>query len=176
MLLKLVLGGHALGRHDSNVGQIERAAILKWHKTEGDWVDYGDDLLDMEVEAIQSPANKAELQHEIELLNTKPSRIAELAARQLAGEALSVGDIDPEVLEPRELYEWTFTARITSSDAGVLRRICAPQGQRRTAGDVLAVLATEPGEVAPISEQALGAAGGFRTVINEVTSAWDPEP
>jgi multidrug efflux pump subunit AcrA (membrane-fusion protein) len=176
MLLKLVLGGDVLGRHDYDVGQIQRARILKWYQQEGDWIEYGDDLLEVDVEAVQAPANKAELKHHIESLNASPSRIAELARRQLAGEAVSLGSIDPGVLEPRELGELTLTARICACDSGRLNRVYISEGERAIAGDILAVFTTEPDEEQTVVELVLRAAADFRGVANEVASAWDPEP
>lgn len=161
MLLKLVMSGR-----DYDGRWIERASIVKWYRREGDWVDYGDDLLDVEVQQVRSPDMQDQLRNEIISLNERPSHIADLAARQLAGQPPALGEIDPEHLIPWDLQEWVFVVRITSSDRGVLRRICASEGERRRAGEALAILATDAAEPLPATTDALATAALFRTVTN----------
>jgi multidrug efflux pump subunit AcrA (membrane-fusion protein) len=116
MLLKLVPGGSVPGRYDHDVGQIERARILKWYKQEGDWVEYGDDLLEVDVEVVQAPANKIELKHRLEWLNAAPSQIAELAIQQLAGEAARLCGIEPGVLHREHVLRAAASFRIVAND------------------------------------------------------------
>ena len=161
MLLKLVLTGR-----DYDGRWIERGSIVAWHKQEGDAVEYGDDLLDLEVQEVRSPDRQDELRNEIIRLNERPSRIAHLAARQLAGLAPPFEEIDPDHLVTWDLKEWTFVVRITSSDRGFLRRFCAQAGELRRAGQLLAILTTEPDEPLPAHGEDLTAAPTFRTIIN----------
>lgn len=92
-------------------------SIVRWHKSEGEWVDYGDDLFDLHV-----PIRRPE-------------------------------------------YGGDVLVRVTSSDAGLLRRIYAREGGRHEVGDLLAVLVT--GDTEPVPEDPACADG---TVFRVVTS------
>jgi hypothetical protein len=161
VIMRLELGGR-----DSEGRLIDRASIVRWHKSEGDWVDYGDDLVDIEVEQVRAPERHGELRNWINELNQQPTRIAELAARQLESDPLAVPEIDPSSYVRWDLLEWTFLVRFTSSDRGVLRKISAGEGERREAGDLLAILATEPEEALDESRTALGEGSLFRVIEN----------
>lgn len=96
--------------------QVNRGSIIKWHKTEGDFIQYGDELFDIKVEEI-----------------TKLKRVKEGQARTV--------DIVKGTLTGLE-----FTIRVISSDMGFLRKIEAQEGDVREIGDVVAAVSTSQDE------------------------------
>jgi hypothetical protein len=120
--------------------QMTGGVVRKWHKKEGDQVDYGDDLVDVECELVLSAAYRA-------------------FADQAAGEGPG-GE--------RGRRKMTVTARVVSSDAGVLRRIRLAEGSYGTVGSVLAVLSTvDDGRPAPADKELAGISQ-FRVVTNVI--------
>ncbi len=117
MLLKLVLP------------QFDRAArrgsVARWHKAEGEWVRYGEDIVDIKVEEIAVTARSG-------------------SAKAVLGGA----NVDRVVTSDR----WDWLLRVTSSDMGVLRRIDVAEGAAWEIGDSLAVLSTEEQE--PLADTA----------------------
>ena len=141
MLLKLLLP-----YYDRSV---EEGIIRTWHKKEGDWVNYGDDLLDLEVEELLHMRTMPSGRRQVEML-TGPQALARL--RRL--DDLMMQPITP----PEGAYERISAhciLRVTSSDAGLLRCIRAAEGQRRKVGDLLAVLATDDDDPPPSRDDPL---------------------
>ncbi len=155
MLMKLVMA------YTDDCGSMIRAgAITKWHKQEGERVEYGDDLFDMKVEEVALP--EAQLKRG-EGAQTSPGAIAKVAAKQMEADE-EPPEAAPDGAERRLMG--IFYLRVTSSDRGVLRRIQASEGQRKQAGDVLAMLSSNGDE--PVEQAAgnLGTATIFRIVAN----------
>jgi multidrug efflux pump subunit AcrA (membrane-fusion protein) len=155
MLLKLLLP-----YYDRSV---DGGVIRAWHKKEGDWVNYGDDLFDLEVEEVrhmrQMPAGKRQVE-----LMTSPRALDRL---------LRVKELMMEPIQPHEDAYQKITAhgliRITSSDAGLLRSIRVRAGERRRVGDLLAVLATDEQDSLPGLDDPLAEVCAFRSIASFVT-------
>jgi hypothetical protein len=162
MLLKLLLP-----YYDRSV---EEGVIRAWHKKEGDWVNYGDDLFDLDVEELRHMRNMPSGRRQVEMMSG-PQALARL--RRL-------NELMMKPIEPNEGAYERITAhvvlRVTSSDAGVLRRIRAPEGQRRKVGDLLALLATDENDPLPGPDDPLTEVSAFRTVASFVTPAWGEMP
>ena len=75
--------------------QVNKGSIVKWHKAEGDYINFGDELFEIKVEEI-----------------TKLKRVKEGQARTV--------DIVKGTLSGLEFY-----ITVTSSDMGFLRKITA---------------------------------------------------
>jgi multidrug efflux pump subunit AcrA (membrane-fusion protein) len=133
--------------------------IVQWHKAEGEWVTFGDDLFDLKVEAVQvTRLLPFDVPKQIEMLVN-----AQAAARHLSDEEVTIADLTPHADSQRAV----FFMRIASSDQGILRKIFAKEGDRRDVGDLLAVLSTEATE--PIAaDHALTGASVFRVVANMI--------
>ena len=152
MLLKLLLPDYNR--------MVTGGSILQWHKAEGEWVAFGDDLLDLKVEAIQvTPLPPLDVPKQIELLIN-----AQAAARHLADQDVAIGEARPQPDNQRAV----FGMRITSSDHGILRKIHAQECDRREIGDLLAVLSTEENEPIHEADHALNGASVFRVVANMI--------
>lgn len=129
--------------------QIQGGAIIKWHKDEGEWVGYGDDLFDMN--AISS--------------FIEPDRVRTVSDRQ------AVTDLTEEETRARDLFlmpSMECFIRITSSDTGILLKICAGEGSRGEVGDLIAILGTDEDESIDRAEQRLDQASVFRVVANVI--------
>lgn len=139
MLLKLV------------IAQFDRAAqggtITKWHKREGEWVNYGDDLLDIAILEMKQLKQRAASARRI-----LDEPVAEQAS---AGETFSSN-------------RWDWPVRITSSDIGILRKIEAKEGSQWEVGDRLAILTTEEDEPIDADNGDLESASDFRIVVNAI--------
>lgn len=124
--------------------------VAKWHKTEGDHVDYGDDLVDVKVELAMSELERGPL-------------------KQGFGLSTDVGsgrDTNPaDLANERGLI---LIVRITSSDVGVLRRIEAKEGAYGEVGGLLAILSTEEHGPTDSLDEELREASEFRVVANVV--------
>lgn len=96
--------------------QVNKGSIVKWHKAEGDWINFGDELFDIKVEEI-----------------TKFKRIKE-------GQGKTV-DMVRGTISGLE-----FTIRVTSSDMGFLRLIKAEEGSEREIGVTVAAVTTSKDE------------------------------
>ncbi len=159
MMLKL-----AMAFVDVSGRSVLRASITTWHKKEGDWIDYGDDLFDLQVEEIGVPEVLTRLKMEISRLYRSAEGVANLASRQLNGEQVGrAASQESFVTRPRK---WAFAMRITASDSGLLRKICAQEGEARQAGDLLALVTTEPDDPIDEAEQASEHALQFRVTEN----------
>ena len=134
-----------------SVDRLMKGGVVgKWHKTEGDHVDYGDDLVDVKVELTMSVLDRGSLEQGIRLLK----------------DIGSVRDTDlADFTNERGLI---LIARVTSSDVGVLRRIETKEGAYGEVGCLLAILSTEEhGPTNPLDEE-LREASEFRVVANVV--------
>ena len=126
---------------------MQGASIVTWHRGVGDRVGYGDDLLDVQV-VLEIPRYTNPLGEKIRALAQIGSRggHAPVAARGSCAAS--------------------FLVRITSSDTGILQRICAREGEQRTVGDLLAVLAPDDDAPAGEEDSAMRQASAFRVVAN----------
>lgn len=123
--------------------------VSKWHKAEGEHVDYGDDLVDVNFEL-------------------KMSGIAgsvEETIRFVKDDRTFRDKVRGNVMVDRAML---LVARITSSDMGVLRRIEAREGSYGAVGSLLAVLATEDDASSDRRDEDLQGAVEFRVVANLV--------
>jgi hypothetical protein len=150
MLLKLVLPY----RDREFVGGV----LVKWHKAEGEWVNYGEDLFDLRVQEVRGGPLPMAGRQEIELM-TNP-QTAEAWSRE--NELFAAGALaeDPSGSRKRLCF-----MRVTSSDAGWLRRACSREGDPAKVGELVALLTTEEGEPLPDDGAALAAASVFRAVV-----------
>lgn len=129
---------------------ITGGSVTKWYKAEGEWVRYGEELCEIEIQTIRV------------VRFTNPEPLAEqikhlVEVRGPAAEAPLVEDIG---LPPGLLVS------LTSSDVGVVRRIYAVERAYRKVGDLLALLTTTEGEPIDDVEHALPRASAFRAVAN----------
>ncbi len=154
MLLQMVMQfGEELG------GTIHSASIVKWHKSEGERIHYGDVVFDLKVEEIIVSSSLWGWE-DIAL----PSAVAGMAAQQLQVSGNGAGQ--DESAEGQRPIQSVFLLRAISSDSGILRKVCAGEGQRRKAGDLLAVLSTEEQEPLEDPSATVPQAGRFRVVAN----------
>jgi hypothetical protein len=135
-----------LGGHDWNHRPVHAGRIRRWFRHEGDLVQYGDELCDVLIEEVKDPEGLWELREQIKQYSG-PTAIAEMAARQLEGEELNMAEVNPESLRIVWLWPNKFDLRIASAQSGVLRKICAQEGERREAGQLLALLTTDSNEL-----------------------------
>ena len=115
---------------------VEKGSIIKWHKTEGDWINFGDDLFDIKVEEI-----------------TKLKRVKEGQGKTTDMVKGTVSGLE-------------FTIHVTSSDMGFLRKVHAAEGAERAIGDVVAMVTTGAEEPCDVDEAAVAVAPAFRVVTN----------
>ena len=155
MLLKLLMPFHSRA--------FQEGRILKWHKSEGDPIDYGDDLFDLEVEELRHMRTWQSGKKQVERL-TSP----EALARLLRAEEMLRQQVGPPEAA-YEMIEAHCVMRVTSSDTGILRRVCAKEGERRRVGDLLALVATEDEDLPPGEDQALAECPAFRVVATFLT-------
>lgn len=166
-----------MGGRDFYGRAIRRGRIVRWYKREGERVDFGDDLYDLQVQELEAPRWQVEASRRFKEMRTQPNRIVELAGGPPREGDPPAVDSDHESMvavsssSPRR---GGFVMRITSSDRGVLRRLYAGEGELRTAGDLLAVLSAEPGEPIDIADDRFQQASAFRVVENLLP--WDEAP
>ncbi|MCP5099425.1 MAG: hypothetical protein GY943_28050 [Chloroflexi bacterium] len=122
---------------------VERGSIVKWHKAEGDSINFGDDIFDIKVEEI-----------------TKLKRVKEGQAKTLSMEKGTLSNLE-------------FYIRVTSSDMGVLRKIHAAEGQTCDIGDLVAVVTTLPDEDCDVDVDTANAAPAFRVITNVADGSLD---
>lgn len=120
-------------------------SIAKWHKKEGDWINYGDDILDIQIEEAKLFIERVD-----------PGSILSTGGHG--------GNEGATVSNSR--FDWRM--RVTSSDMGVLRRITAGEGSHWEIGDTLAFITTEEEESADPTESELESASNFRIVVNAI--------
>jgi pyruvate/2-oxoglutarate dehydrogenase complex dihydrolipoamide acyltransferase (E2) component len=128
---------------------VNSGRIAKWHKAEGDWVDYGDDLFDFQIE-------------EIAWLN----RIVE--ARNLLS-----GFRDRGAAPNRSTRPWTvkFAVRVVALDTGFLRKAEVAEGQDVQVGDIIALLTTNEHEPLGGDGPATGSGTAFRVAHSVIDPA-----
>ena len=142
MLLKLVM---------PSVDRLMRGGVIgKWHKSEGDHVGYGDDLLDLNAEITMNVLDNGTMEQRIRLLKNGGS----VRDEDLAG-----------IANEKTLV---LAARVTASDSGTLSRIDAREGTYREVGGMLAVLSTDDAGRATPADEDLTEASEFRVVANLV--------
>lgn len=159
MLLKLILGFR-----DDLAFEAAGGSVVRWHKREGDKVNYGDDLLDFKIEEFAVSSEAWELCQRTVALNLRPAEMA-----RSAEEHFQSGDLRPDSIRsegPKSHSEGACYVRVSSSDSGVLQHICVGEGERCQAGDLLAAFATEDANGAIGTEDGLVQAGIFRVVAN----------
>jgi hypothetical protein len=152
MLLKFVMPNPGRG--------VGGTSIVKWHKAVGDRVQSGDDLVDVRIEEKTMITRPPGLRQLIEQL-TDPG-FATCVARMM----------DPNLERPGGSAYTTVKIgnrpapvfRVQSSDAGVLRKITAPEGTYCTIGQLLALVTTKDNEALQDSDTALAQAIVFRAV------------
>jgi hypothetical protein len=161
MLLKLVLPAHPRILRGGWIG--------KWHVTEDEWVNYGDDLFDLTVDEGLSmrPASAAGLENYVRSLIRAQETVGSLTDEQVMAERDKAEDY-----YAKGRVNWFL--RVSSSDMGRLRRLSARCGERREVGDVLAVFTTEADEPIEQTGQAIAQAAVFRTVVTP-TPLWQEE-
>jgi hypothetical protein len=159
MLLKLLLPTHQW--------IADGAIVAQWHKTPGEIVNYGDDILDVRIE--EGIITRAVL-----------SGWSENEVRALIRAQMSSGDVQDHDLmleksEPMEVAKVPVNAllRISSSDRGTLRRIHAREGECHATGACLALFTTEAGEPIEETERASLPASVFRVVVTPLVPFQD---
>lgn len=126
---------------------IQSGSIIKWHKTQGEFVNYGDDLVDVEMHV------------EGRSLKSLKERIQNLTeATRLKAEDLFIR----EEFKPGSGVFF----RITSSDMGVIRKVYAWEGMSKDVGELLAVLTSDENESIDELNLALTRTSTFRVVAN----------
>ena len=123
----------------------ECGSIAQWHKNEGDWINYGDDIVDIQIEKAK-----------VFIERVDPGSILGPGG-QGANEGGTVSS---------DTFDWRM--RVTSSDMGVLRRITSANGSHWEIGDTLAIITTDEEESADASESEIEAASNFRVVVNAI--------
>lgn len=127
---------------------VEGGTIAQWYKAEGEWVDYGDDLFDLRVEAMKvlGRSNRPEV-----LSNLTEDRIRERTIVHTS-------------------HRRVLLVRVTSSDMGLLRRIEAPAESYRAVGERVGIVTTEPDEDIDVDAEILAKASEFRVIANKSVS------
>jgi hypothetical protein len=143
------------------------ATVVKWHKVEGDVVNYGDDLIDIRISTVKGLRRPPYGKEEVDML-TDPEK----AQRLMMENELFATGVDSSEAEYGTVKRECFM-RVSSSDRGVLRRICAVEGDYRLVGELLAVVTTEEKEPAPESDQSLAEASAFRAHLNYIACELD---
>lgn len=122
-------------------------SLIKWYKAEGEWINYGDDLCDLEVQ------------------------IEGRSIRPLAERIKNLTESDRPIVENLLINGNTnahpvLCARITSSDIGTIRKVYVKEGQRSNVGDLLALITTDENESFDNAGFALTQTSVFRIVSN----------
>jgi biotin carboxyl carrier protein len=141
--------------------QFPGGVIARWHKAPGEVVQFGDDLLDIDVPEIRAMKSAGNVQRQLEALTRAPQLQAGSQNEQGQGDAIPAGQAVQYVTKAA-----AFMMGITASDAGVLRRILAPAGTECRVGDAVAILSTEPDEPLDGVEDVLRSRSAFRVVPN----------
>lgn len=129
--------------------RMKGGVVCKWHKAVGDYVDYGDDLVDVKVEIAVNALGRSVEQKIRLVMNGNP--------------------VDQEGLANDMSHRTgVLVARVTSSDVGVLRRIETAEDAYAEVGGVLAVLSSEEHGPADPPDGDLREASEFRIVANLV--------
>jgi pyruvate/2-oxoglutarate dehydrogenase complex dihydrolipoamide acyltransferase (E2) component len=117
--------------------------ITKWHKAEGEWVNPGDDLFDIQIAD-----------------GVRVLRAYRRPAQVLKGNRLS-----------QMIHSCALSLRVTSSDMGFMRRIYASPGAHRQVGEVTAVLTTEENEPLEKAGEAVAEVSEFRVIADYIQPA-----
>jgi hypothetical protein len=120
---------------------------IKWHKREGEFVGYGDDIVDVEMCAED---------RSVKSLKERINKLTE-GTQTETDSLLMSGEAENET---------GISVCITSSDAGVIRRIHAEEGEYKGVGDLLAVITTDADESVEGVDETLADAVTFRVVPN----------
>ena len=121
--------------------QMSEGVVLRWHAGEGDRVEYGQPVLDLEVDRVKL------------MLRSKSDAFLTSFDEE--------DEEDPAAREFRNRTNIRVAHRVVASDHGYLRRIEAGPGDRVHVGDLLALIS-----VAPDDELGGEPSGDFRAVIN----------
>lgn len=160
MVLKLVMA-----YSDEMMWQISAASVAKWHKCEGECVNYGEDVLDLRVEEFALPVSVLENSKKVIELNAFPRAMAQLPAKPLdKGEELYAAPAKPQDGIIRGTT--AFFVRVTSSDTGILRRVCVAEGERCEVGSIIGLLSTDARETLGDDSTSWQDASVFRVVAN----------
>jgi hypothetical protein len=138
--------------------QVFCGSIAKWYKAEGDWVSYGEVILDLKINQLSFTKKRA-LKTPIEILSHLSS-------------SNSLNTIEASIQYQNNI---DFLLRIVSADVGFLRQICAKESEYRELGAVLAVLTTEANEPLDLSPLDWSQASAFRSVSNIVLNDIDSD-
>ena len=120
--------------------------VVTWYKSEGEFVDYGDDMLDIDMQIED---------RSVRPLNDRIKTLSEV--KKPKTESLSIKE---------EGQTGGLLVRITSSDRGILGRICEGEGSYAKTGDLLAVMTTERDEFADITAADSEQTSTFRVVAS----------
>ena len=115
--------------------------VTHWYKAEGEMVNPGDDLFDVQVDdkkLLLGQTRKAQAVLESSRSKKKPAVVAKGGA----------------------------TLQVVSSDAGFLRKVYASPGTRLAVGDLAGAVTTEAQEPWNENHQAVTEASGFRVVAS----------
>lgn len=129
---------------------VQGGTIVKWYKTEGDKINYGDDLLDIEVKN--------------NLWSGKP--LSERIKTITGTKHVEINDV--VLMNDNSQQVTVFHIRITSSDMGILRKIYVKKGEYRDVGSTLAHLTTDENESLDEAENVLNQASTFRVIANTI--------
>jgi multidrug efflux pump subunit AcrA (membrane-fusion protein) len=129
---------------------VQGGTIVKWYKTEGDKINYGDDLLDIEVKN--------------NLWSGKP--LSERIKTITGTKHVEINDV--VLMNDNSQQVTVFHIRIISSDMGILRKIYVKKGEYRDVGSTLALLTTDENESLDEAENVLNQASTFRVIANTI--------
>ena len=163
MLLNLLLSGR-----DRRGNVVQAGEVAEWHKAEGDWVAFGDDLCDIQIRTVLSPAWVRDARNRRRRLSANPEALAEAAEdeSQAGGGGSHRRRSAAQASRGTLVQESYFLLRLTASDEGYLRQIRMRVGDQCQLDGVLAILSTNLGDA--IDEATLGQAPSppFRVVGN----------
>lgn len=122
---------------------VEGGTVIRWHKAEGEMVNPGDELFDLQIDEkrLLRQSRKAQAILESSQRKNKQSE----SAKSTKGGA---------------------TLQVVSSDAGFLRKVYASPGTRLAVGDLAAAVTTEAQEPWNENHQAVTEASEFRVVAS----------
>jgi pyruvate/2-oxoglutarate dehydrogenase complex dihydrolipoamide acyltransferase (E2) component len=153
---------------------IQGGCILKWHKGEGDQVNFGDTLLEIRIDSVQLTSTRA-----LGILEKKMTTIggdqpvnqkAPGWQRKLLKAILRPCYLFYQLLKKKAPAVQTkpavFVVSVISSDTGIMSKILAKEGEFSKVGDLLAILTTEAIDPTDRNEVNLEEAGRFRAVAD----------
>src|ERR1051326_368074 len=136
MLLKL-----ELNIKDDAGNIVKTCSILKCHKQEGDRVNPGDPLFDIEVSQILIPARLGPARLDARQLHRSPVTIGSTELR-LAGAAHAAAQGKPEMPDGFPLQKVSYQ-QIIALDSGILRNLYTQEQTVLKIGEPMALLATD---------------------------------